>query len=359
MADHGLTGTHHIDGTPCTMTPECPWTQPAPLTPQQAAALSASISIQMAQGATLPPWCECCERSIVTPYHHDNHNPPYDGYDYCQECHDAGCGDPNDPPCLVAQQVSPGGPMTIPITPQMLRDDWPDHPDLSESDKLILGSLTDPQLSEALEEAGAGYENTWFQMLDEVRGTATRRLLASVPSADNAPDGTSDECVNCGLPITRQDGEWQDLFMSNPVCMSGGDGNNPATHSPKAVLAAYMKALQEGGKKQQTSTPGVGNPQGPLLYCLTKDGGDREDGNVYYVSYVIFFEPESSRGAIDADLVALLGGQYDGPGEVSFQGGLNSLADEFHDDSNKLAQELQKKGWKAQALHSSFITRNE
>jgi len=25
MADHGLTGTHHIDGSQCTMTDDCPW----------------------------------------------------------------------------------------------------------------------------------------------------------------------------------------------------------------------------------------------------------------------------------------------------------------------------------------------
>ena len=25
MADHGLTGTHHLDGSPCTKTDACPW----------------------------------------------------------------------------------------------------------------------------------------------------------------------------------------------------------------------------------------------------------------------------------------------------------------------------------------------
>lgn len=41
--------------------------------------------------------CECCDRVVgKLPYHHDNHNPPYDGYDYCQACYDWGCGGPSD-----------------------------------------------------------------------------------------------------------------------------------------------------------------------------------------------------------------------------------------------------------------------
>lgn len=54
--------------------------------------------------------CDCCGRSVPTPYHHDNHNPPYDGYDYCQECYDLGCGGPGD--CSVIQRNPKGSDMS-------------------------------------------------------------------------------------------------------------------------------------------------------------------------------------------------------------------------------------------------------
>ena len=39
--------------------------------------------------------CDCCGATNVDlPYHHDNHNPPFDGYDYCQACWDWGCDGP-------------------------------------------------------------------------------------------------------------------------------------------------------------------------------------------------------------------------------------------------------------------------
>lgn len=45
-------------------------------------------------GACACPYCECCERHVPTPFHHDDHNPPYDGYDYCRDCYDQGCDGP-------------------------------------------------------------------------------------------------------------------------------------------------------------------------------------------------------------------------------------------------------------------------
>jgi hypothetical protein len=40
--------------------------------------------------------CDCCNRIARTPYHHDNHNPPYDSYDYCEACYNVGCDGPGD-----------------------------------------------------------------------------------------------------------------------------------------------------------------------------------------------------------------------------------------------------------------------
>src|SRR6478735_12576745 len=153
MADHGITGTHHIDGTQCTMTAACPWTMS-----QGHQALMGFLSTGIA-----PP-------TNITP--------------------------------VAPAPASPGGHVsTNPISVEMVREDWIDHPTLTKSQKQILESLTDQQINDAVSEAMLGYTDVWHNMLDEVRGTATRHLLTLVPSADDAPEGTDDECTNCGLPI--------------------------------------------------------------------------------------------------------------------------------------------------------------
>lgn len=351
MADHGTTGTHHLDGSLCTGTAACPWS----LTAWTAAnaALSQQVSAAMALG-----YCGCCDRNVKTPYHHDNHNPPYDGYDYCQACYDAGCGDPNDPCSWTdGRTPSPGGPMSHnPITPLMLREDWIDKPDLSKSDKAVLDSLPIDQLQQALNEAMLSYEGVWHNMLDEVRSRATESLLASVPTADSAPEDTQDECLNCALPITRKGGGWIDDIMNSSACMSNAE---TGVHNPRHVLAAYLKALQTGNayrddaataNKVKTFSPG-----GPLLYVLTTDGGDREDGNVYYCGYLLVNEPESKRKQVDAALASILGARVDGGGNVCFERGKNAAADDLFEDSELLADELTKKGFAAMPIHTGFV----
>lgn len=68
------------------------------------------------EGEHLPPQveCECCFRMVdELPYHHDNHNPPYDGYDYCADCN--GCGGPSDC-CVPTDQPQEATDMSSTIT---------------------------------------------------------------------------------------------------------------------------------------------------------------------------------------------------------------------------------------------------
>jgi hypothetical protein len=46
--------------------------------------------------------CACCQRNVETPFHHENKYPRTDGYDYCADCNNAGCGDPDDH-CLLTE----------------------------------------------------------------------------------------------------------------------------------------------------------------------------------------------------------------------------------------------------------------
>lgn len=125
----GRTGTHHLDGTRCdgmqcthashtehlSSTPPPPPTQPkqpyvaqpptgdklTELLNQMGKSLT-DANIVAVQDKYKPELCDCCgQERAALPYHHDNHNPPYDGYDYCQICYDAGCGGPSD--CAVPE----------------------------------------------------------------------------------------------------------------------------------------------------------------------------------------------------------------------------------------------------------------
>lgn len=67
------------------------------------------------------------------------------------------------------------------VTVQQLRDDWWDNPDLTQEQVDALDRLGDSVLEDALESATSKYDwNTYFTLLDEVRGEATRRLLGSL-----------------------------------------------------------------------------------------------------------------------------------------------------------------------------------
>ena len=376
MADHGLTGTHHLDGTLCTRTASCPWSMVAwtaanaTLSAQITAALGATPSPTPMQAGLLQvlasgPWCGCCQRVVDTPYHHDNHNPPYDGYDYCQGCYDWGCGDPNDTCSFpTSPTASPGGHMsTNPISPDHVRDTWPDHPDLTKSQKQILESLTDQQVDDAISEAmlAEGRDAIWENLLDTVTTSVTSKLLYLVPSADSAPEGTDDECTNCGLPISRKDGAWVDAFMGSSDCSANKD---EGTHSPKAVLTAYMKALKKGQKIAPTGTGKASatavSGGGPMLIVVTTDGGAREDGNVYYCGYLLVNEPETMRSAVNAALVKILPGSKltDGGSNVSITAGANTTADELFDDTADIAAELIKLGFDAMPINTSFLVQN-
>jgi hypothetical protein len=249
--------------------------------------------------------------------------------------------------------------MTNPITPQMLRDDWIDNPSLSKSDKAVLESLHAAQLQQALDEALLGYESTWYDMLDNVRSAATEKLLASVPTADSAPEGTQDECLNCALPITRKDEAWIDDIMGAKGCMSNADNG---VHNPRHVLAAYLLALQKGSKDKPKSLNGGdlnGTPGGmPMLYVVTTEGSNREDGNVYYCTYLLFNEPTSKRAAIDNALVGLLSGHITSTG-VSFQYGQNTAADDLWDDKDVLTSEIANLGFDVYQAYTVYLEGQE
>lgn len=320
------------------------------------AALSQQVSAALAIGG-----CGCCERNVDTPYHHDNHNPPYDGYDYCQGCYDWGCGDPSD----TCSFPSPGGPVSTnpivnPITPAMLRESWTDdHPSLTRSDKAVLGSLNNAQVQEALDEAMLRHGGVWANMLDEVCVSTTANLLASVPTADSAPEGTLDECQNCNLPISRKGGAWIDDIMGSVSCMSNGDNG---VHNPRGVLAAYLKALQKGSPDKKKSLNGGdlnGTPGDmPMLYVVTSEGSNREDGNVYYSTYLLFNEPTSRRAAIDNALVGLLGGKITSTG-VSFETGRSPAADDLWEDKDALTSELSTLGFDVYQAYTVYLEGQE
>jgi hypothetical protein len=65
-----------------------------------------------------------------------------------------------------------------PISVVMLRDDWADNPDLTETEVALLGALSDETLQEALDTAFRAVEDHWYSILDNVRGDATRALLS-------------------------------------------------------------------------------------------------------------------------------------------------------------------------------------
>jgi hypothetical protein len=59
--------------------------------------------------------------------------------------------------------------------PEVLRDDWTDHPDLSPEEWTALGQLPDDVLVDAL--ADAVDMDEYLSLLDRTRETATRALL--------------------------------------------------------------------------------------------------------------------------------------------------------------------------------------
>jgi hypothetical protein len=303
MADHGITGTHHIDGSPCTGTAACPWSETT----------------------YLEKWLNPQPHSMVK---------------------SALLG------LLPTVPQPQGGPVSNnPITPLMLRDDWIDHPTLTKSDKAVLDSLPDSKLQEVLDEALLSYNEVWFNMLDEVRGIATDRLLASVPTADSAPEGTQDECLNCALPITRKGEAWIDDIMGAKGCMSNADNG---VHNPRHVLAAYLLALQEGGKAQLKPA----RNDMPLLYVVTADGSSREDGSVFYATYLLFNEPLSRRKDIDNALAGLLGGTVNTTG-VTFKCGVSVAADDLWDDKDLLLHELVQRGFDVYQASGAFLVGEE
>lgn len=76
--------------------PSAPKQQPPPAPPKP--------SIQAPPPGPTNDVCDCCGRNVPTPFHHDNKWPRTDGYDYCADCNNAGCGDPEDR-CQLTEEV--------------------------------------------------------------------------------------------------------------------------------------------------------------------------------------------------------------------------------------------------------------
>lgn len=74
--------------------------------------------------------------------------------------------------------------MMNPFTVQMLRDDWANNPDLTETQKEILSSIPDDTLREVLSSSFIHQEDAWFALMDSVLWTATRELLSTVDHED-------------------------------------------------------------------------------------------------------------------------------------------------------------------------------
>ncbi|MFJ8677321.1 hypothetical protein [Streptomyces sp. NPDC093589] len=66
------------------------------------------------------------------------------------------------------------------MTVEDFRDDWLDHPDLTEEQRGALCRLAPDVLAAALEEAFRPHENLWLHVLDSTRNDAIRLLLAGL-----------------------------------------------------------------------------------------------------------------------------------------------------------------------------------
>ena len=131
--------------------------------------------------------------------------------------------------------------MICPITPQMLRDDWPGRTDLTSTQSALLGTLSDAELQRALEDAylRADYQDVWDNLFDVVGGAATRDLVEHLPDPKRARKGTKDVCTECGLPITAETGGgWTDDIMGSNACPKGGE------HSPTEALRKLQEMLK-------------------------------------------------------------------------------------------------------------------
>lgn len=94
-----------------------------------------------------------------------------------------------------------------------------------------------------------------------------------------------------------------------------------------------------------------------LLYVLTTEGGNREDGNVYYARHLLVDAPEASRPAVDAILDGLFKGNAPAGqlGSLEFSLGDDPAADAAFGDPAQLVALLATHGYQATLPAPSFV----
>lgn len=243
--------------------------------------------------------------------------------------------------------------MSCPVTPEHLRNDWPERSDLTPQQRDLLNVLPDERLNKALEEAftsSPAHPNAWYGILDSVRDAATAILVADLPDPKAARKGTKDECSECGLPITAQKGgAWIDDIMGSDACPKGRE------HNPVEVGRKFREALQHVAQAGATAAAAKGVQ---VVVALDEFWGPSHGEEVAHL--LIELPPGTSPADLRGDLEAVFDGWHQGkesawnsesvyPRATIRQSGLNQ-------DLHQVIEQLATLGWKATEIHQIAMT---
>lgn len=92
-----------------------------------------------------------------------------------------------------------------------------------------------------------------------------------------------------------------------------------------------------------------------LLYLFTSEGGDREDGNVYYATHLLVDAPEADQPKVDA----VLAGLFKASPDLEFRDGADKGADAAFDDLSLVVTHLAGHGITATEITPAYVTRTE
>lgn len=197
-----------------------------------------------------------------------------------------------------------------PVTPDMLREDWIDNPNLDENQRLLLDTYTNTELGEVLDEVLArhGYKDIWYNLLDNVRSLATDLLLERRKDIDAAPNGTQDECAGCKLPLTRTDDEWRDDLFGSSTCSATND-----KHAPVQTIAAFKRKVADAKTRAASNDPWAGETYAPLPgqghtahgWWLRVTTGDTSAEMVEGTTYMGPFATEAERDQVHDEIIAV------------------------------------------------------
>ena len=146
------------------------------------------------------------------------------------------------------------------IDPGQIRAVCGTHPDLTETQRALLGALSSDHIQRVVGTvlSELSNEDAWLDRLEEVREAVVKRLIEALPDPNRLEVGTYDQCAKCLLPITLREGaRWRDDIMGSDACRNGGD------HLPKEADANYrllvsramgQQAVRATSEKVESST---------------------------------------------------------------------------------------------------------